>query len=218
MVYHLTGAFKKSLQVFFFFFASLSSVLPVPHGSTFRFFQPHFQTHQSQQMILPPAPEKKTEVGHHSSFWMSDSLPSSNLSVTSFCPSSGHSATGNVEGLRGEILCMIIFGSIHVAASGLEVLILSEVSQTEKHKYHMISLILDLKKWYTWTYLQIINRLTDTEKKLMVTKGIVGWGEINWEFGINIHTPLYVKQINNKDFLYSTRNYIQYLVITYNGK
>ena len=31
-------------------------------------------------------------------------------------------------------------------------------------------------------------------------------------------TLLYIKQINNKDLLYSTGNYIQYLVITYNGK
>ena len=43
-------------------------------------------------------------------------------------------------------------------------------------------------------------------------------GGINWEFGINRCTLLYIKQINNKDLLYSTGNYIQYLVITYNGK
>ena len=28
----------------------------------------------------------------------------------------------------------------------------------------------------------------------------------------------HIKQINNKDLLYSTGNYIQYLVINYNGK
>ena len=45
-------------------------------------------------------------------------------------------------------------------------------------------------------------------------------GEINQEFGINRYTLLYVKQINinNKDLLYSTGDYIQYLLITYNGK
>ena len=32
------------------------------------------------------------------------------------------------------------------------------------------------------------------------------------------YTLLYIKQINNKVLLYSTGNYIQYLVITYNGK
>ena len=34
----------------------------------------------------------------------------------------------------------------------------------------------------------------------------------------NIHTLLYIKQIISKDLLYSTRNYIQYFVITYKGK
>ena len=40
-------------------------------------------------------------------------------------------------------------------------------------------------------------------------------GGINQEYGFNRYTPLYVKQINNKDLLYSTGNYIQ---LTYNGK
>ena len=29
---------------------------------------------------------------------------------------------------------------------------------------------------------------------------------INWEIGIDIHTLLYIKQITNKDLLYSTGN------------
>ena len=41
---------------------------------------------------------------------------------------------------------------------------------------------------------------------------------MNWEFGIHRYPLPYIKQINNKDLLYSTGNYIQYLVITYNGK
>ena len=36
--------------------------------------------------------------------------------------------------------------------------------------------------------------------------------------GINIHAPLNIKQENNKDLLYSTGNYTQNLIITYNGK
>ena len=38
------------------------------------------------------------------------------------------------------------------------------------------------------------------------------------EFEINIYTLLYIKQIINKDLLYSTGNSIQYSVITYMGK
>ena len=37
-------------------------------------------------------------------------------------------------------------------------------------------------------------------------------GGINWEFEINRYTLLYIKQINNKDLLYSTGTYIQYPV------
>ena len=40
---------------------------------------------------------------------------------------------------------------------------------------------------------------------------------INQDLWINRYTLLYTKQIN-KDLLYSTGNYVQDLVITYNGK
>ena len=32
------------------------------------------------------------------------------------------------------------------------------------------------------------------------------------------NTPLFIKYINQKDLLYSTGNYVQYLAITYSGK
>ena len=38
------------------------------------------------------------------------------------------------------------------------------------------------------------------------------------EFGISRYKLLYIGQINNKVLLYSTENYIHYLVITYIGK
>ena len=50
---------------------------------------------------------------------------------------------------------------------------------------------------------------------LWLPKGKRGGGGINWEFGINIHTLLYIKQKINKDILYSTGNSTQYSVITY---
>ena len=37
---------------------------------------------------------------------------------------------------------------------------------------------------------------------------------IDWEFGIDMYTLLYLKQITNKDLLYSTGNSAQYPVIT----
>ena len=56
----------------------------------------------------------------------------------------------------------------------LEIIILSEVSQTEKGKYHMISLICGILKKK-----KDINKLiykTDIENELMVTKGESGGG------------------------------------------
>ena len=40
----------------------------------------------------------------------------------------------------------------------------------------------------------------------------------NKNFGINIYTLIYTKQINNKHQLYSTWNCTQYFVITHKGK
>ena len=52
----------------------------------------------------------------------------------------------------------------------LEIIILSEVSQTEKDKHHMMSHGKPKKKRYKLTYLQNKNRLTNFKNKLMVTK------------------------------------------------
>ena len=52
----------------------------------------------------------------------------------------------------------------------------------------------------------------------MVAKGEEGGGEMNWEFGINIYTLLYIKWINDKNVLKSTENCTLYPVITYNEK
>ena len=41
-----------------------------------------------------------------------------------------------------------------------------------------------------------------------------GWGVgINWEIGINVYTLVYIKQITNKDLLYSTGNSTQYCIM-----
>ena len=59
---------------------------------------------------------------------------------------------------------------------------------------------------------------TDIENKLMFTKGVMLGGGVNQEFRINIHTLLYIRQITNKNLLYSTGNSTQYSVITYMRK
>ena len=52
----------------------------------------------------------------------------------------------------------------------LEIIILSELSQTENDKYYMYHLDVESKIWYKRTYLQNRNRLTDIEDKLTVTR------------------------------------------------
>ena len=52
----------------------------------------------------------------------------------------------------------------------LEVVTLSEVSQTQKDKY-MLSLICGILKKRVQTYLQNRDGVTDVENKLMVTRG-----------------------------------------------
>ena len=43
-------------------------------------------------------------------------------------------------------------------------------------------------------------------------------GGRNQEFGVSRYTLLHIKQMNNKDLLYSTGNCIQNLVIMYSGE
>ena len=52
----------------------------------------------------------------------------------------------------------------------LEILLLSELSQKEKDKYHIYHLYAESKIWYKWTYLQNRNRFSDIENRLVVTK------------------------------------------------
>ena len=90
-------------------------------------------------------------------------------------------------------------------------------SEREKQILYNIVYMWNLEKWYRWTYLQNRNRVTDVENKLTVTNGERG-KEINWEIGIDIYTLWYIKQITNKNLLYSTWNSTQYSVMTYMGE
>ena len=65
-------------------------------------------------------------------------------------------------------------------------------------------------------YLQNRSRVVAVE--ILRLPGENGGGGINWEIGIDIYALLYIKQITNKDLLYSTGNSTQYFVMTYMGK
>ena len=55
------------------------------------------------------------------------------------------------------------------------------------------------------------NNELDTKLINMVGKGI------NWEIGIDIYALLYIKQVSNKNLLYTTGNSIHYSAMTYMG-
>ena len=65
-----------------------------------------------------------------------------------------------------------------------------------------------------------MNLFTKQKQTHRLREGTYGyWGEeweagIDWEFGIDMYTLLYLKWITKKDVLYSTENSAQYSVIT----
>ena len=61
----------------------------------------------------------------------------------------------------------------------LDGIILSEISQTEKNKYCMISFYVESKNQ------KKKQKLTDTENRLVVTRVEEGWGWAKWVKGVN---------------------------------
>ena len=53
------------------------------------------------------------------------------------------------------------------------------------------------------------------QKTYLWLPGYKEWGGINWEIGIDIYTLLYIKQVTNKNPLYSTGNSTQYSIVLY---
>ena len=99
----------------------------------------------------------------------------------------------------------------------LEIIILSEISQTDKDKY-MISHMWILKNDTNELNYETATNSQTQKTNLWLPKGKGVGGGKNQEVGININTLLYIKQISSKDLLYSTGNSTQYSIITYIGK
>ena len=96
----------------------------------------------------------------------------------------------------------------------LEIIILSEVSQTEKYDItYMWNLKYDTNEFIYETETDSQTSRTD----LWLPRGW-GGGGMEWELGISRCKLLYIGWINNKVLLCSTGNYIQYPVINHNGK
>ena len=80
---------------------------------------------------------------------------------------------------------------------GPEIVILGEVTQTEKDRYYMISLICGVKKKILQMNLFTKQKQIHRPRKQTYTYQKGKRREINQEFGIKRQTLLYTKQINN---------------------
>ena len=97
----------------------------------------------------------------------------------------------------------------------LETLILSQVGQKEKDKYHMLS--------YIWNLIYGTNEpfhRKENHEHGEQTCGCQAEGRGNgmdWEFGVNRCRLLPLQWISNEILLYSTGNYIWSLVMEHDG-
>ena len=98
------------------------------------------------------------------------------------------------------------------AATGmdLEIIILSEVSQRKPNiiRYGLYVEYKNSTQELIWKT-EIQSQVQKTNLWLPGGK----WGGINWEIWIDIYTELCIKQITNKELLYSPGNSTQYSVI-----
>ena len=99
----------------------------------------------------------------------------------------------------------------------LEIVITSEVSQTEGQIPYDIT--------YMWNLKQTVqmNLFTKQKQNHSCRKQSYGYpkgtgGGISWETGIDIYTLLHIKQVTNKDLLYRIGNSTQFSVMAYMGK
>ena len=86
----------------------------------------------------------------------------------------------------------------------LKTLILSEVSQKEKDKYHMISLISAIS-YSAQMNLSTEKKLMDMENRLLIAEGEGGSG-MDGEFGVNRCKLLPLEWVSNEMLLCSTGN------------
>ena len=93
----------------------------------------------------------------------------------------------------------------------LEIIILS---QKEKDKYHMISLICGIENI---TQMNLSTKQRQTHR-LLVAKRLQDGGRMEWEFAISRCKLLWREWVNHRVLPYSTGNYFQYPVINHNGK
>lgn len=109
----------------------------------------------------------------------------------------------------------------------LDMITLSEVSQTEKVRYYMISLICGIENGTQKETMKQTHRHGEQACSCQGELGIgslglvdVNYGNLalDWEFGVSRCKLLYIEWIDNKVLLFRTGNYMQYPVINHNRK
>ena len=88
----------------------------------------------------------------------------------------------------------------------LETVIQSEVSQKEKNKYRIISLIYVIQKNDTDELICNAEIETQTQRTNIWIPRVEGQGGMNWKIGIDIYTLLCIKQITNENLQYKKTN------------
>ena len=96
----------------------------------------------------------------------------------------------------------------------LEIIIPSEIKQTQKDKYNMMLFLCRILKKIQRKLFTKQKETHRFRKQIFGTKRErVGRDQFrNW---INTYTLRYIKQVTNKDLLYRIRKYTQYLSLTY---
>ena len=92
----------------------------------------------------------------------------------------------------------------------LEIIILSEINQRGRLIYD-IAYMQNLKNVIQMT---LFTKQKQTQNKFMVIRRERYGRGVDWEFGIDMYTLLYLKQITIKDILDSSGNSAQYSVVT----
>jgi len=100
----------------------------------------------------------------------------------------------------------------------LEINILSEVSQKEKYKYHVISLIWGIQNMAQVNLSTKQKQTHRHRKQTCDCQGRRGGSGMDGEFGVGSCKLLHLEWISNEVLLYSTGNYIQSLGIDHDGR
>ena len=95
-----------------------------------------------------------------------------------------------------------------------EIIILSEINQSRRLIYN-IAYVQNLKNMMQMT---LFTKQKQTQNKFMVIRSERYGRGVDWEFGIDMYTLLYLKQVTIKDILDSPGNSAPYSVIISMGK